>query len=123
MQAILSGIVLALLSGLAAFAFKYPRAYARLYPYVAWGTSIALLLVVTWQAAVESAWLNLSQFINADLIDTARVAKNRLRAPYVGVGLGYVAFMAFLWALRRLPQFISESEEPRSRDQSSRGKS
>lgn len=48
------------------------------------------------------------------------VAKNRLAAPYVGVGLGYIALMAFLWAIRRLPQFISESEDARSRDDSTR---
>jgi hypothetical protein len=118
MQAVLSGIALALLSTLGAFAFRYPRAYARLYPYLLWGASIAVVLVVTWQAAVEYAWLVLSQFIDAVMVETAIAAKNRLAAPYVGVGMAYIGFLAFLWAIRRLPLFISESEDARSRDES-----
>lgn len=117
MQAVLSGIALALLSALGAFAFRYPRAYARLYPYFLWGASIAVLLVVTWQAAIEYAWLSLSQYVDADVLLTARVAKNRLAAPYVGVGLAYVGFLSFLWAIRRLPLFISETEAARSRNE------
>lgn len=120
MEAVLSGIALALLSALGAFAFRFPRAYARMYPYLLWGASIAVVLVATWQAAVEYAWLSLSQYLDASVIATARVAKNRLAAPYVGVGLGYIGLNAFLWAIRRLPQFISESEDARSRDQSTR---
>ena len=120
MQAVLSGIALALLSTLGAFAFRYPRAYAILYPYFLWGASIAVVLVVTWQAAVEYAWLILSQYIDAGVIETAIAAKNRLAAPYVGVGLGYVGFLTFLWAIRRLPLFISETEDARSRDDSKR---
>lgn len=120
MQAVLSGIALALLSALGAFAFRYPRAYARLYPYLLWGAAIAVVLVVTWQAAVEYAWLNLSQYIDAGVIVAARVAKSRLAAPYVGVGLGYIGFITFLWAIRRLPLFISESEDARSRDNTKR---
>ena len=120
MQAVLSGIALALLSALGAFAFRYQRAYARLYPYFLWGASISVLLVVTWQAAIEYAWLSLSQYVDVGLIENARVAKNRLTAPYVGVGLSYVALMAFLWAIRHLPQFINESEEARSRNDSTR---
>jgi hypothetical protein len=120
MQAVLSGIALALLSALGAFAFRFPRAYARLYPYLLWGAAIAVVLVLIWQAAVEYTWLSLSQFVDAGAIDAARVAKNQLAAPYVGVGLGYIGLIAFLWAIRRLPQFISESEDARSRDQPTR---
>jgi protein-S-isoprenylcysteine O-methyltransferase Ste14 len=116
MQAVLSGIVLALLSALGAFAFRFPLAYARLYPYLVWGASMAVVLVLTWQAALEYAWLTLSQYVDVGVIEAARAAKISLGAPYVGVGLGYVALMAFLWAIRRLPQFISESEETRSRN-------
>jgi hypothetical protein len=120
MQAVLSGIALALLSALGAFAFRFPHAYARLYPYLVWGGSIALVVVLTWQAAVEYEWLSLSQYIDTDVIEAARDAKIGLGAPYVGIGLGYVALMVFLWAIRRLPQFISESEQSRSRDGSTR---
>jgi hypothetical protein len=120
MQAVFSGIALALLSTLGAFAFKYPRAYARLYPYLVWGASIAVMLVATWQAAIEYAWLMFSQYVDAVVVETAIAAKNRLAAPYIGVGLGYVGFLAFLWAIRRLPLFISESEDARSRDDSKR---
>ncbi len=114
----MSGIVLALLSALGAFAFRYQRAYARLYPYFLWGASLSVLLVLTWQAAVEYAWLGLSQYLDVRFIVTARAAKDRLTAPYFGVGLSYVSFMIFLWAIRRLPQFISESEAARSRNDS-----
>jgi hypothetical protein len=76
------------------------------------------VLVVTWQAAVEYAWLSLSQYVDAVMFETAIAAKDRLAAPYIGVGLAYVGFLAFLWAIRRLPLFISESEDARSRDES-----
>jgi hypothetical protein len=121
MEAVLSGVTLALLSALGAFAFKFPRAYARLYPYLLWGATIAVVLVMTWQAALEYTWLCLSQFIEGGMISIARAAKNRLAAPYVGVGLAYIGLIVFLWTIRRLPSFISESEDTRSRDQSTRG--
>jgi len=120
MEAVLSGMALALLSALGAFAFRFPQAYARLYPYLLWGATIAVVLVVTWQAAVEYTWLNLSQYIDADMIEAARAAKIDLGAPYVGVGLGYIALLAFLWTIRRLPQFISESEQAPPRKDSTR---
>jgi hypothetical protein len=110
MEAVLSGITLALLSALGAFAFKFPRAYARLYLYLLWGASIVLLLVATWQAAVEYVWISLEPFLAATVIESARGAKNRLLAPYVVAALTYAGFMLFLWAIRRLPQFISDSE-------------
>ena len=123
MQAMLSGVALALLSALGAFAFKYPRAFGRLYPYLVLGASIVFVLVITWQAAVEYAWMSFSQYIDVAGIEAARIAKNRFSLPVVAVGLSYIAFVAFLWACQRLPRFISESEEARSRDTSTRGKS
>ena len=122
MQAVLSGVALALVSALGAFAFRYPRAYARLYPYLVSGASIVFLLVMAWQAAVEFSWMSLSQYIDVGELEAARVAMNWFSLPFVAVGLSYIALIAFLWACRRLPQFISESEETRLRDQSTRSK-
>ena len=111
MQAVLSGIALALLSALGAFAFKFPRAYAKLYPYLLWGASIAVVLVLIWQAAVEYTWISLSQYVEAGVLEAARIAKERLTAPYVAVGLSYLGLIVYLWVIRRLPRFISESED------------
>jgi hypothetical protein len=116
MEAVLSGIALALLSALGAFAFKFPRAYARLYPYLLWGASIAVVLVVTWQTAIEYVWINLTPLIDAGVIESARATKDRVSAPYVAAGLTYGGLMAFLWVIRRLPRFISDSEDVRSRN-------
>jgi hypothetical protein len=117
MEAVISGIALALLSALGAFAFKFPRAYARLYPYLLWAASIVVVLVVTWQTAVEYVWISLTPLIDAGVIESAKVAKNRLSAPYVAAGLTYGGLIVFLWAIRRLPRFISDSEDVHSRDE------
>jgi hypothetical protein len=121
MEAVLSGITLALLSALGAFAFKFPHAYARLYPYFLWGASTAFVLVVTWQAAVEYVWIGLKPFLAAGVTESARIAKNRLSAPYVLAGLSYGGLVAFLWVIRRLPQFISDSENVHPQDRPKRG--
>jgi hypothetical protein len=116
MEAVLSGITLALLSALGAFAFKFPHAYMRLYPYLLWGASIVFILVVTWQVAIEYVWISIKPFLDSGVIESARLAKNRLSAPYVFAGLTYGGFVVFLWAIRRLPQFISDSEHAHSHD-------
>ena len=45
------------------------------------------------------------------MLEAARIAKERLTAPYVAVGLSYLGLIMYLWVIRRLPRFISESED------------
>jgi len=113
MDALLSGVVIAALSGLTALAFRHTAAFARLYPYLTLLVSIVFLALSVWQLAVFLSWSELQSYLDTTQRDAAYAVKRKLQLPYPMVCAAYVAVLAFLWVNVKLPRFIKKAEQGR----------
>lgn len=111
MQAFLSGLLLAFVSGVTVLAFKHQHGFARLFPYAIAGVTVVFVVLLVWDLAIEMTWVKLVEYIRLDSIDAATLARNRLRLPYTWVGPGYIAIVIFLWINLKLPPFLRDSEK------------
>ena len=111
MQALLSGVVLAALSGLTALAFKHPQAYAKLYPYLTSFVSVVFYTLTVWHAGVQLSWTILKSHVETVQHDAARAAIAAVQLPYVGVCIVYAVALLYLWVNLFLPRFIRAAEQ------------
>ncbi len=106
MDALVSGAVLASLSGLTAVAFNHPRAFAKLYPFLNLTVTVAFLGLTTWQVAVHVTWTGMEPLVDRTLLEGAASVKADLVLPYVWVCVGYTVLLVFFWVNLKLPMFI-----------------
>ena len=112
MQSLISGVVLAALSGLTALAFKHPHAYSKLSPYLISLVSAAFYTLTVWHAGVRITWTMLRPYVETVQHDAARAAVGALQLPYVWVCIAYAAALLYLMANLFLPRFIRATEQP-----------
>ena len=124
MQALLTGVVLAMLSGLTALAFKHPQAYSKLFPYLTSLVSVAFYTLTVWHAGVQITWMILKTYVAAVQHDAARAAIAAVQLPYVGVCIVYSVALLYLWVNLFLPGFIraAEQHDPRGTSADSKEK-
>jgi len=111
MQALLTGVVLAMLSGLTALAFKHPQAYSKLFPYLTSVVSVAFYTLTVWHAGVQITWMILKTYVAAVQHDAARAAIAAVQLPYVVVCIVYAAALLYLWINLFLPRFVRAAEQ------------
>lgn len=109
MEALITGLVLAGMSGLTVLAFQNQGGFARLFPLILAGASALFLGLVIWHAAVIVSWMQLGDFVHDDRMIQARAALHAIQLPYLWVAVGYAFFAGYLWLLLRLPPFLKET--------------
>ena len=109
MEALITGLILAAMSGLTVLAFQNQGGFARLFPYILAAATAIFLSIVIWHGAVLVSWMVLEGFIPKDNASAARAALAAAQLPYLWVVLGYLFFAGYLWLLLRLPGFLKES--------------
>lgn len=112
-QALLTGLVLAGVSGLTALAFRHPRAFARLFPYLIVGVSTIYLGLTVWHLAVHMTWVALIPFLDQGEFELAKLAKANLQLPYAWICGAFIAVLLLLWIDLKLPPFVKASEASR----------
>lgn len=119
MEALITGLILAGMSGLTVLAFQNQGGFARLFPYILAAATAIFLAIVIWHGAVLASWMVLEDFIREDKADAARAALSAAQLPYLWAVLGYLFFAGYLWLLLRLPGFLKDSgKRERSRKRS-----
>ncbi|HSS63297.1 MAG TPA: hypothetical protein VLS27_02620 [Gammaproteobacteria bacterium] len=122
MQTFLYGLLTACITGLTVLAFKHPKGFSRLFPYLM-GLATGLFIAVTvWHVAIELTWTNLLPHLVPQKVREARDAVSTLRFPYVWIAISYLSVVAFLWIILKLPPFlqVAEKDRPRTDGQSSK---
>ena len=109
MDAIISGAVLAGLSGLTALAFRHPSAFARLYVLLNATITVLFLGLSIWQAAVHVTWAGVQPYLDPARTHDAQLAKATLSLPYAWICAAYGALLVFFWVNLKLPAFIRNS--------------
>ena len=109
-QTVLSGLVITAISGLTVLAFRYPRAFLRLYPYLNLGITVLFLMLTVWQVAIHTTWTAVAPFLEPGHRQTAGLAVADLQIPYLWVCASYVGVLIFLWINAKLPAFIKATE-------------
>ena len=115
MQSFIFALLLASVTGVTAVAFRHPKGYARLFPYLLLAVSLIFIAVTIWQGAVELTWHRVEPFIADDSVDVAESSKPGLSVAYGWVVLWYVATSGFLWVNLKLPPFLQLTDNARPR--------
>lgn len=111
MQSFIVGLLLAAVSGITVLAFRHPRGFARLFPYLLAAVTIVFLGFTIWHIAVEMTWRTVDQYVGEDMIATAEGRKSELILPYGWIVLWYLALVGFLWIDLKLPPFLQVTDE------------
>ncbi len=106
LTALMTGIVLASLSGITGLAFKYPKAFEKLYPLLNLVATIVFLGLTIWQGAIHVTWSGIQPFIDHEQLQDANLVKASLTLPYIWICVIYTAFLVYLWINRKLPSFV-----------------
>ena len=111
MQTFIVGLLLAGVSATSVLAFKHPRGYARLFPYLLGIVTLIFGGITVWHIAVEMTWQSLNEHLaQASRID-AKAAKDGLSLPYAWAAIWYFGIVAFFWVNLKLPPFLQIAEQ------------
>ncbi len=114
MQTFIFGLLLAAVSATTVVAFKHPKGFARLFPYLLGTATILFAGITLWQLAVEITWSNLDQYMAIELLADAEIGKEQLSLPYIWIALWYLATVLFLLINLKLPAFLQITDEDSS---------
>lgn len=106
MQSFIFGLLLAGVSGITVLAFKHPRGYAKLFPYLLAAGTIVFLGMTVWHVAVEVTWRTADDYITEENLVAAQDRKLTLILPYAWIVFWYFALIGFLWIDLKLPPFL-----------------
>ena len=115
MQSFIFALLLAAVSGVTVVAFRHPKGYARLFPYLIIGATLIFVAITIWHGAVEFTWHRMVPFVAEESIDAAEIQKPGLSVAYGWTVLLYMATAGFLWVNLRLPPFLQLTDEPPDR--------
>ncbi|MBT8099019.1 MAG: hypothetical protein KJO82_04685 [Gammaproteobacteria bacterium] len=110
MQSLIVGLLLAGVSAISLVAFRYQNGYAKLFPYLIVGVSVLFIGAIIWHVAIETMWDRLRDYLVADFLEQATVAKNQLSLSFAWSAIGYLGILAFLWVNLRLPPFLNRMD-------------
>jgi hypothetical protein len=111
MQTFIVGLLLAGVSGVTIVAFRYPRGFVKLFPYLLASVTVLFLGFGIWHVAIEYAWSNLLEYMVQDTSREAVNIKAQLRVPYTWVVFCYIGVVAFLFINLKLPPFLGVSDD------------
>ncbi len=111
MQTFIFGLLLAAVSATTVVAFKHPKGYARLFPYLLGMATMLFAGITLWQLAVEITWSKLDQYIATEMLADAENEKAGLSLPYAWIVIWYIAVVLFFWGNLKLPAFLQVADE------------
>lgn len=111
MEALLTGLALAGLSGLTVLAFQNTHGFARLFPYLLVAASVVFIGLAIWYVAVVYTWSLVGEFVKKEDLETAETVVAGIRTPSAWIGVGNLAFVVYLLLMLWLPTFLKEAGE------------
>ncbi len=113
MDALVSGLAIAALSGITYVAYKHPAAFNRLFLPILAGSCAFFLGVLLWDGSSDVTLVAVAQFIPQADFAAARAAAGRYHfldpSYFLVIYFGFVAYMMFLG---NLPRLLKEKHEP-----------
>jgi F0F1-type ATP synthase assembly protein I len=110
-NSITTSITLMAVSGISFLAYKHPKGYSKLYPFLAALNMTIISVILAWDFASEIATAKLTPFLKPDKIDEAtKLSKTFLIAPGYS-SLFYSGLMMYLTFLLFLPEIVEHKEE------------
>ncbi|MGA2978045.1 MAG: hypothetical protein ABSD76_00510 [Terriglobales bacterium] len=112
----LSTLLVAGISGVTFMAYKHPRGYAKMHPFLIWGAVLVNLVGNLWNLDLVLSLHRMYPFIPLDKFPAARAFVEEQTIPFfwllVGC-LGVICYAAFLRYF--LPDMLKEENAPRFR--------
>ena len=110
-QSLLSGLLLAAVSGLSLVAYKHPNAYARIYLPLLSILGVFLASAIAWNAGILFSVAKLLPFVPAEQTAAAKFIAEELSIPALPLVVTPLAISAFLIVLLLLPRLIAEDKK------------
>ncbi|WP_029655544.1 hypothetical protein [Marinobacter daepoensis] len=107
-EAIISSLLVAAVTGLTIIAYRHPRAFSKLFTPILVVTGAALASGLIWDVAVSRAFVNLSPFVDTGKLQPAQNAIEALSPPMGWLIGGFFGFYMYLVFLLNLPKLLSQ---------------
>jgi hypothetical protein len=106
LEQVLVGLLLAGISGVSFIAYKHPSGYAKINPYLHYGSLVALVIGATWNVAIDSSWIAIAKFFAPENREAAYQASLGLKLPYPWLFIGCLGATAYFLFLANLPRIV-----------------
>ena len=111
METLVSGIALAIISGLTFLAYKHPNAYRKMHTPLVAALCLVTIGGMIWFSAVSYTFETMMEFTPLDKFEEASQKIDSIRPPMWGVWASLVIFF-FLAFLSSLPDILGKQEPP-----------
>src|SRR2546425_7234826 len=107
-QALAASLILAAISGISYLAYKYPKAYSRLYPWLFAIVAIPYLAIGLWDTALSAALERLKLSLVPDQAEIGKSILIDLSIPLTIPTIGFFLYTIFLIGMLFLPNLLKE---------------
>jgi hypothetical protein len=111
MAALITGLVLAALSGLTFLAYRHPRAFAPVGRLLTWVSVAIYMCLSMWDTGVTWAAIELRIYIDPSKMEAAQAAVEGLKVPALWLNVAFFGFLGYLVVLDLLPRLIALTED------------
>lgn len=105
-ETILSGLILAGVSGITFIAYKHHSGYTKIYPIIHYGALLVLIVGTAWNYAVDYTWIELHDFIKTESGSAALQAREELKIHFGWLLSGTLGVVLYAYFLGHLPKIL-----------------
>jgi hypothetical protein len=109
-EQVLSGLLIAGISGLAFIAYRHPAGYQKLFLFLHYGAMGIFILFFMWNMGVLYGEITLTKFIPVEKYAEAKKAAEAIKIPYSWLIIGYLGFALYNVLLRNIHNILSPNK-------------
>ena len=110
MDRVIPALIIAFISAISFIAYKHPKPFKALFGLLAILSMVVSVALLAWEVGVNSTFIAVMGFVEADKIKEAKAAIDSYQIPYwvFLAGLGFICYLNFLRFI--LPMLLDEDQ-------------
>ena len=109
LEQLLTGLLLAGVSGISFIAYKHPAGYQKIDPFLRYVPYLVLICGTVWNIAVDVSWIRIHLFLAEGKDAAATAALDGLKVPFIWLLIGCLGVSFYSTFLRYIHDFLKSN--------------